>query len=483
MSSFHKEGVSLGCLKSSRLCNLPLRELQGNFCVPDYYPEINLSCDGFNTSTQSSRFVDTWGNVLVPVNEGVLKRIIRTFFESGFKDALNEARNNEAVASNPIISSVAEFAFRAMKFMQDWRNKILPHMEEQSIASVATYSETRGWIRASVRYIAWHPNCFKIAVAGVDDLVRIYTDQPAVVPVLKGTTQKWIACMAWRPFTAAELAVGCQKGICLWVIDNNINNHYPITSVQWSTDGNLLASASIGNTDIILWHIDKMESIALKRVGPRCSLLKWSPDGSCLFSATVGNVCRVWYTERKWQPERWAISKGHIQSACWSPCADFLLFITSEESILYRLQFVEEQLFKCSENKQIIKQGKLQEEYSKSFLFFTAECEQKEASPLVDLRKIVVGERELGGKPQALAWDPKGLFLAITFQDTDCIAIFSTTIQKYDLTVSPSSFLTGVGKEYPTYICFQSENRKSPNTVLTVGWSSGRIQFVPLMNS
>uniref|UniRef100_A0A1A9VIK2 EIF2A domain-containing protein n=1 Tax=Glossina austeni TaxID=7395 RepID=A0A1A9VIK2_GLOAU len=471
MSSFHKEGASLGCLKSSRLCTLPLHEFDGKFDVPVYYPEINLSCDGFNTSTQSSRFVDAWGNVLVPVNEGVLKRIIRTFFESGFKDALNEARNNEAVACNPIISSIAEFAFRAMKFMQDWRNKIFPHMEEQGIASVATYSETRGWIRASVRCIAWHPNCFKIAVAGVDDLVRIYADQPDVVPVLKGTTQKWIACMAWRPFTAAELAVGCQKGICLWVMDNNMyitrsqsqavflkhNNHYPITSVQWSTDGNLLASASIGNTDIILWHIDKMESIALKRVGPRCSLLKWSPDGSCLFSATVDNVFRVWYTESKWQPERWTVSKGHIQSACWSPCADFLLFVTSEESILYRLQLAEEQLFK-------------------------SDCEQKEALPLIDLRKIVVGERELGGKAQALAWDPKGLFLAITFQDTDCIAIFSTTIQKYGLTVSPSSFLTGAGKEYPSYICFQSENRINSNTVLTVGWSSGRIQFVPLMN-
>lgn len=43
----------------------------------------------------------------------------------------------------------------------------------------------RDWIRSYIRCIVWHPNCFKIAVAGLDDIVRIYTDEPAIVPVLK----------------------------------------------------------------------------------------------------------------------------------------------------------------------------------------------------------------------------------------------------------------------------------------------------------
>lgn len=43
----------------------------------------------------------------------------------------------------------------------------------------------RNWIRSYIRCIVWHPNCFKIAVAGLDDIVRIYTDEPAIVPVLK----------------------------------------------------------------------------------------------------------------------------------------------------------------------------------------------------------------------------------------------------------------------------------------------------------
>lgn len=41
--------------------------------------------------------------------------------------------------------------------------------------------------------------------------------------LLKSASQKWISSMAWRPFSVGELAVGCQEGICLWTMDNNIN--------------------------------------------------------------------------------------------------------------------------------------------------------------------------------------------------------------------------------------------------------------------
>lgn len=88
-----------------------------------------------------------------------------------------------------------------------------------------------------------------------------------------------------------------------------------------------------------------MQNAILRRVGPPCSLLKWSPDSAYLFSATIGNVFRVWSTDKKWAAERWTIGAGTMQSACWSPCGTFLLFVTSEDPILYRLQFFEEQIF------------------------------------------------------------------------------------------------------------------------------------------
>ncbi|XP_037826248.1 aladin [Lucilia sericata] len=476
MTTLHSPVTQPVCEKTGRLCVLPQREIQGNSYVLEYYPEINLSCDAFNStsiagSSLSNKCIDSWRNVMVPVNEGVLKRIIRTFFESGFTEALNEARDNQTANCNPMISSTAEFTFRAIDFLKRLKSRVFPHMKEQGIASIAKHSETRDWIRSYVRCIVWHPNCFKIAVAGLDDIVRIYTDEPAIVPVLKSASQKWITSMAWRPYSSGELAVGCQRGICLWTMDNNMNitrstsqavflknpNHCPITSVQWNSDGTLLASASIGDTDVLIWNVDKMQNTALKRVGPPCSLLKWSPDGSCLFSSTVGNVFRVWSCDKKWQPERWTITTGTIQSACWSPCGGFLLFVTSEEPILYRLQFFEEQLFQTG-------------------------SAPKQALPVADLTKITVGQREVGGQPQSVAWDPNGLYLAITFKDSPCIAIFSTCIQKFNLSMSPSCFLTGIGNEYPSFICFQSKNRKNSDSVLTIGWSSGRIQYFPFVN-
>lgn len=114
----------------------------------EYYPEINLNCDAFNStsiagSSLSNKCVDSWRNVMVPVNEGVMKRIIRTFFESGFAEALNEARDSQTTVCNPMISSTAEFTFQTMEFLKRLKSKVFPHMKEQGIASIAKYSETR----------------------------------------------------------------------------------------------------------------------------------------------------------------------------------------------------------------------------------------------------------------------------------------------------------------------------------------------------
>ncbi|XP_055840899.1 aladin [Episyrphus balteatus] len=469
LSTMASPGNVSVCERSGRLCTVPQVEVKGNSYVLEYYPEININCEIF--SAAAAKPVDSYRTVMVPVNERVIKRITRTFFESGFLEALNEAKDPATAASSPIISSAAEYTSRALEFIGKIKLMVFPYLKEHGIASIAKYSETRDWIRSCIRYIVWHPNCFKIAVAGSDDVIRIYTDEPAAVPVLKNPLQKGITSMAWRPYSAAELAVGCQKGLCLWTMDSNMHitrsssqavflnhpNHSPITSVQWNLDGTLLATSSIGDTDVVIWNVDKSNSSTLKRVGPPCSILKWSPDGSCLFSATVGNVFRVWSAEKHWEPERWTVANGYIQSACWSPCSSFLLFVTSDESTLYRLQFFEEQLFATSNLP-------------------------KQALPIADLTKFTIGHREVGGQPQSLAWDPNGHFLAITFKDSPCIAIFSTCISKHNLSISPSCFLTGIGTEYPSFICFQSKNRKNSDSVLTIGWSSGRIQYFPFVN-
>lgn len=121
-------------------------------------------------------------------------------------------------------------------------------------------------------------------------------------------------------------------------------NHHPITSVEWNHTGSLLASASVSDTDVIVWEVDTTRCVPLKRIGVPCALLKWSPNSHRLCASTVGNVFRVWSTSN-WIPERWTVPNGSIQSAAWSPCSNHLIFVVTNETILYRLCFVDDQLY------------------------------------------------------------------------------------------------------------------------------------------
>ena len=41
----------------------------------------------------------------------------------------------------------------------------------------------------------------------------------ATQPLLKFAGMKGVACLAWQPFAASQLAVGCSSGVLLWTVD------------------------------------------------------------------------------------------------------------------------------------------------------------------------------------------------------------------------------------------------------------------------
>lgn len=299
--------------------------------------------------------------MLIPVNdETLIKRVTRTFFEEDIYSALQEATDPINSINHPIISSIAKYSLYIINAGKKIKWFLRPNLKEQGPSgSIAWYSETRDWQRSSIRCIKWHPNCFKIAVAASDDSIRVYTNETTMVPILKSGNQKMITSMAWRPWSPGQLAVGCKTGTLIWSLDPNSHitrplsqathlkheNHFPVTAVEWSPDGLFLATASISDTDVIIWDVDQNRNTPLKRVGFSCSMLKWSPDGYRLCSTTVEKVFRVWTTTNQWTPERWTIGHGTVQSVVWSPCSSYILFVTSEEPYLYSLRFVDEQLF------------------------------------------------------------------------------------------------------------------------------------------
>lgn len=91
------------------------------------------------------------------------------------------------------------------------------------------------------------------------------------------------------------------------------------------------------------------------------------------------------------------------------------------------------------------------------------------------------GQRKLGGLPKSIVWDPTGRFVAVMFKSSPSISIFSTAINRDVLSISPNFNISGDDTdEYPSFICFREMYDKFDDVVLTIGWSTGRVQYFPV---
>lgn len=376
-----------------------------------------------------------------------------------------------------IFSPLSGGILKVMNYGNRVRMFFNPHLKEIGIENYDNFSQVRQWKNSAVRYLTFHPQFFKIAIASGDDTIRIYTnDENSVIPLLKHGQQKSIFCLAWRPYSLT-LAVGCQSGFLVWTIDPNSNitrplsqavhfrheNHFPVTSLEFNHNGTLLATASFNDNSILIWDIDKNQCTPLRKASVPFLNLQWNVDGSFIFSSTVGNIFRLFNCET-WNSEKWSTSNGHVQSFQWSPCGKFLLFVTSEDPVLYCLGFADEPLL-----------------FNKS----KTEIQQPQrALPVADLSEICIENYEAGGVAQQIAWN--GKYLAISFKNTNSIAIFQTTVRQHHLHILPMFFVCGLGAEFPSFISFQPNYKKNVafncvENVLTIAWSSGRIQFHPFI--
>ncbi|KAH8300824.1 hypothetical protein KR018_005562 [Drosophila ironensis] len=448
----------------------PLSDLvQRHNHIPELeaYPRISLHCE---FGAQPPVQLRHGGHSFVAVDEGILKRLTRTFFDTGFRHSLEEARSPKTRQSWPLVARLADWVAQCLDAATGLRLKVFPHTQPLSPERIALFAETRNWLHSDLRYLAWHPHHFLLAVAGLDDGVHVYTKRPSSATLLKCPQQSDITCMAWRPLCAGELVVGCQQGLVFWTVDNSIQlgrsntpsdlfrhpSRLPISSLQWSKDGTLLVTSSIGDRAIIVWQPDNQAMQPLKRLGPPGCLLRWSPGNDWLFAGTVDRVFRVWHCSRQWRTERWVCAPGEsVQAACWSPCGRYLLFVSSAEPILYRLQFVQPSLIHSS-------------------------VDEKEVLPIADLNACSISANHtlIGGPAQQLAWDPHGNYLVVTFKSTNSIAVFRTFIQKFDLQISAAYYISGeTPSEYASFICFQPLYKEGDRSVLTIAWSSGRVQY------
>lgn len=105
----------------------------------------------------------------------------------------------------------------------------------------------------------------------------------------------------------------------------------------------------------------------------------------------------------------------------------------------------------------------------------------KQSFPIADFKAIKCGQRIIGGLPKSIVWDPTGRFVAVMFKSSASIAIFSTSINRNVLSISPNFNISGDDQdEYPSFICFKEIYEKHDEIVLTIGWSTGRVQYFPM---
>ncbi|KAJ9587941.1 hypothetical protein L9F63_018616 [Diploptera punctata] len=411
--------------------------------------------------------------VFLPVSETLLMKFVNVWYEQGLMEALHLAANPDDDNNVPhLLQAIAKSLLKVASAISHVRNTFHPHLRESGDKLIAAVSQTRVWSMSPVRCISWHPHCVKLAVAAWDDSVRVYTFGTSLIPILKYKNQRAVSCLAWRPYSASELAVGCEAGVFVWQVDPNSvvtrpsvscavflqrPHHSPVTSIAWSPQGDVLLTASAADTAMYVWDVALEKFVPLRRVGGGgVSLVTWSPDGSKVFAATTGIIFRVWDTDH-WLPERWTVMSGHVQAACWSPCGSMLLFATSEEPLIYSLTF------------------------NRLGSMFCTDDISRNALPVVDLSDIEVNEGErIGGLVSSLAWDRKGRHLAVLFKKTDLIAVFLTEIHAV-LQISPCCLIRGMVGEIPNCISFQKNFNEG--SMLSIAWSSGRIQHFPLICS
>ncbi|TRY79931.1 hypothetical protein TCAL_07069 [Tigriopus californicus] len=142
---------------------------------------------------------------------------------------------------------------------------------------------------------------------------------------------------------------------------------------------------------------------------------------------------------------------SHVNTACWSPCGSFLLFSTNQEPLIYCLNF------------------------------HPVGGSSAAAVPVADMSQIKIdvnGEViNIGGPIQSMKWNSMGERLAVSFKNSDCIALYCTTLYP-TLGLSPIGLIQGLEGESPMTMEFA--HKCDHGAILSVAWSSGRIQHIPL---
>lgn len=160
-------------------------------------------------------------SMYIDVEDNLLKKITSVLYKQGFLEALSVAADPNVNKDHKILAVSASYILKVANVFTAFRYFLQPHLKDIGPKIVANYSRTRNWGNAPVKCLAWHPHTTKIAVATSDDNVRVYCSEVSFVSTLKCKAQGHVSSLSWRPYSASEIAVGCNQGVIVWTVDPN----------------------------------------------------------------------------------------------------------------------------------------------------------------------------------------------------------------------------------------------------------------------
>ncbi|XP_028157579.1 aladin-like, partial [Ostrinia furnacalis] len=267
------------------------------------HPVINVARDIHHHRTTDENI-----SMYIDVEDNLLKKITSVWYKQGFLEALGVAADPSINRESPFLAVAASYVLKVANVFTAFHYFLQPHLKDIGPKIVSNYSRTRNWGGAPVKCLAWHPHTTKIAVATVDDNVRVYCSEVQFVSMLKCKAQGHVSSLCWRPFSASEIAVGCEQGVIVWTVDPNSmftkpsssnaivlkrSGHSPVTDVSWSPNGDLLISCSGADTSMMVWDVSMETAVPLRRVaGGGIVFARWSLDASKVFAATSSIIFR-----------------------------------------------------------------------------------------------------------------------------------------------------------------------------------------------
>jgi WD40 repeat protein len=184
-----------------------------------------------------------------------------------------------------------------------------------------------GWVNR----ISWCPDSNLFATGADDGTVRSWKCKSGNCDILfDGPWPCDCTGVAWSP-SRPLIAIGFYSRQCLRVLNledlarsQELNHQAGTWDVQWSPDGNLLASAGEDHF-IHIWR--PSEGWPTRTFGGHSDIvysIAWSPDCRLLASASRDRTVRIWDVETGKQRGYFSVDKGEAFRVAWSPDGAFV---------------------------------------------------------------------------------------------------------------------------------------------------------------